>query len=258
VGFGCLFYTAEGQFFADTTMRLFESSICILQVDDVTRVFRSHEFPIPSILSVPMLLSYRFLCSIMLLALFSNASGATSEETMKSDCGVNALFVLFELEGRQVTFDRLERALPARHPDGYSMAELAAASRTLGLRLEGVRFASGDKALNRPAIAFLNDAKGGHFAVLCPVGTTGTMVQVIDSPSAHWIGDYDRVLTARPWTGRILVRRDVWVVRNVIPLLSALAGCMLLVAAFTIWRRTARVQRSEEYDTSRGSRCGQT
>ena len=65
--------------------------------------------------------------------------------------------------GQPVTFDRVERAFPARHPNGFSMAELAAASRTLGLRLEGVRFAKGDKVLDRPAIAFLSDAKGRAF-----------------------------------------------------------------------------------------------
>ena len=114
------------------------------------------------------------------------------------------------------------------------MAELAAASRTLGLRLEGVRFAKGDKVLDRPAIAFLSDAKGGHFAVLRPVGTMGTMVQVIDPPSPPWIGDYDRILSARAWTGRILILTDPWIVRYAAPLLLSTAELPLI--AVTAWR----------------------
>ncbi|GAC1475713.1 MAG: hypothetical protein NVSMB9_28700 [Isosphaeraceae bacterium] len=144
---------------------------------------------------------------IVVLASAVNARAAGPEETTKLDCGVNALFVLLRLEGRPVTLDRLLAPLPPRRADGYSMAELSAASGSLGLSLEGVRFARGDKALDRPAIAFLKDVKGGHFAVLRPVGTTGTMVQVIDPPHAPWIADYEQVLGAKPWMGRILVTR---------------------------------------------------
>ena len=77
-------------------------------------------------------------------------------------------YVLLRLEGRSVTIDRLESVLPPRHRDGYSMAELSKAAASLGLTLEGVRFAKGDRALDRPAIAFVKDAKGGHFTVLRP------------------------------------------------------------------------------------------
>jgi len=185
-----------------------------------------------------------FLCVTALLALAAGAPGARAEETTKLDCGVNALFVLLRLEGLPVTLDRLERALPTRCPDGYSMAELAAAARSLGLSLEGVRFGKPDKALDRPAIAFVKDARGGHFAVFRPVGTTGTMVQVIDLPHVPWIADYDRVFSAKPWTSRILIRRDAWIVRNIVPLLMAAAGCILFIAGFTRGRRAVRVQKS--------------
>ncbi len=154
------------------------------------------------------------------------------------------LFLMLELVGRPVSLDHLESALPPRHPDGYSMAELAAAARLLGLQLEGVRFATGDKPLDRPAIGFLKDAKGGHFAVFRPVGSTGTMVQVIDPPYVPWIADYDRVFSAKPWTGRILVRRDAWLVRNMIPSPLAVAGSMLIVAGIIRRRRPVDVQKS--------------
>ncbi len=191
-------------------------------------------------------------------ALAASAPAARPGETTKLDCGVNALFVLLHLEGRPVTFDRLLSALPPRHPEGYSMAELAAAARSIGVDLEGVHFAKGEKALTRPAIAFLKQGKGGHFAVLRPVGTTGTMVQVIDPPSLPWIADYDRVLATKPWTGRILVARTPWIVRNVVPLLMAAAGAFLLVAAFRHRLRPSRPHEAVDWARANTERKGAT
>ncbi len=190
------------------------------------------------------------LVGFVAFALAGSVRAARADETTKLDCGVNALFILLHLEGRPVTLDRLLSGLPPRRPDGYSMAELVTAARSLGVDLEGVHFARGDKALTRPAIAFLKQGKGGHFAILRPVGTTGTMVQVIDPPSPPWIADYDRVLAAKPWTGRILVARKPWIVRNVVPLLMAVAGAFLLVAAFR--HRLRPWRRREAVDSARG------
>ena len=147
-------------------------------------------------------------CLLVLFPLAGVLRGAASEQAWKIDCGVDALFILLWLEGRQATLDRLDAALPPRRPDGYSMGELKAAAANLGLILDGVRFNKGDKPLKRPAIAFLEDGSAGHFAVLRPVGTTGTMVQVIDPPHVPWIADYERILSTRSWTGRILVPRE--------------------------------------------------
>jgi predicted double-glycine peptidase len=181
-------------------------------------------------------------CLVALFTLAATAGAAGPEQATELDCGVNALFVLLRLEQRTVTLDRLRSALPARHPDGYSMAELASAARSLGLDLDGVRFAKGDKALTRPAIVFLKEPRGGHFAVLRPVGTTGTMVQVIDPASAPWIADYDHVFSSNPWTGQILVPRDGWIVRN-IPILAGIVGLILFVAGSGLAVRTIQ-QRS--------------
>ena len=135
---------------------------------------------------------------------------AADDERIKLDCGVNALYVLLHLEEMPVSIERLVSALPAPNPEGYSMAELAATARSFGLPLEGVRFAKEDSRPDRPMIVFLKDARGGHFAVLRPVGTTGTMVQVIDPPYPSWITDYDRLLTAGMWTDRVLLPRPPW------------------------------------------------
>lgn len=124
-----------------------------------------------------------------------------------TDCGVNSLFLLMMLEGKSISLDRIETALPVRHPRGYSMMELAKASSTLGLLLDGRKLTKSDRRLDRPAIAFLEDARGGHFAVVRPVGVTGTLVQVIDAPYAPRIVDIDRLFDSRQWTGRILIPR---------------------------------------------------
>jgi hypothetical protein len=185
---------------------------------------------------------------VVILSLAATAGVGSPEETMRLDCGVNALYVLLRLEDRPVTLDRLEAALPPHHPDGYSMAELATAGGRLGLELEGVRFAKGDRALDRPAIAFLKDTRGGHFAVLRPVGTTGTMVQVIDPPYAPWIADYDRVLAAKSWTGRVLIPSDPWSIRHAVLLAAVAIGLSLLAAA--LWRRRRPLDRGSDVLTT--------
>ena len=167
--------------------------------------------------------------SLLLLARPAPAQAAASDESTKLDRGANALFVLLRLEGRPVTLERLVEALPARDPKGYSMAELAAAAHTCGLDLDGIRFDKSDQPLTRPAIVFLQDAKAGHFAVLRPVGNTGAMVQVIDPPYAPWIADYNRVIAAKPWTGRILTPRNN--VRAWGTVVAATAGVALILVA---------------------------
>ncbi len=186
---------------------------------------------------------------ILVLSPAVNAKAAGPEETTKLDCGANALFILLHLEEMPVTYDNLESVLPPRAPEGYSMLELTAAASSLGLCLEGVRFGKGDKALNRPAIVFLQDAKGGHFAVLRPVGTTGTMVQVIDPSRAPWIADYERVFAARSWTSRVLIPLAPWPVRHARHLLFALACGTLTAAGLLLWSRSSRPRRRNTLGT---------
>ncbi len=174
-----------------------------------------------------------------------------ADERIKLDCGVNALYVLLHLEEKPVSIDRLVSALPAPNPEGYSMAELAATARSLGLPLEGVRFAKGDSRPDKPMIAFLKDARGGHFAVLRPVGTTGTMVQVIDPPYPSWITDYDRLLTAGSWTDRVLLPRAPWWSSPGSVGLVVLAGAATL--ATVVWIRGRSPHRPSRNVDARGS-----
>ena len=196
--------------------------------------------------SNPRRIGLRLVCSCGMLILALTTSGGAAERaaTTTLDCGANALFVLFRLEGRPVALTQLERALPPRRTEGHSMAELASAAAALGLPLDGARFGKGDEVLTRPAIAFFKSAEGGHFAVLRPVGTTGTMVQVIDPPHVPRFADYENLFAARSWTGRVLIRRDHWAVRNVLPLILALGACILFGVGLSRGLLTAWTKKS--------------
>lgn len=164
------------------------------------------------------------------------AAEADTDEPPRLDCAVNALFLLLELEGQPASFERITASFPAsRDPRGYSMAEIAAAARSLGLPLEGYQLPQAATPLREPVIAYVKTASGGHFAVLRRVGSTGTMVQVIDPPSPPWIADYGRVFQARSWTGRVLLRRDPWTTRNA-SLLLGTAGLAVVGVALVRWR----------------------
>jgi len=150
----------------------------------------------------------RAVVAIVVLALLATCrrAGAVDDE-VAWDCGTNALHVLLHFEGRPTSLDRLLSVLPAPSPEGHSMAELAAASRALGLSLDGVRLGPGDPRPDRASIAYVKTPQGGHFMVVRPVGSLGGMVQVVDPPLPPLIVDFDRLTAAGGWTGRVLTPR---------------------------------------------------
>ncbi len=172
-------------------------------------------------------------CLLCLLAGRAGVRAASDAGAVGSDCGINALYVLMKLEGRPVALERLASALPPSQPEGYLMAELAAASRSLGLPLEGTKLGKVGARPNRPVIVFVNRSGKGHFAVLRPVGTTGTMIQVIDPPYPPRLLDYERLPEMGNWTGRALVASTIWT-----PSLDALlasGGAGAVVCSFSAW-----------------------
>ena len=126
-----------------------------------------------------------------------------------------------------------------RSRDGYSMAELAEASRVLGLRLDGMQLDRRGARPDRPVIAFFKDAKVGHFAIIRPVGTTGAMCQVLDPPHALRLIDYAEVARMPTWTGRVLAPASPWAIRNAAPLLAG-AGALVVTGAVVGRRRRLR------------------
>lgn len=160
-----------------------------------------------------------------------NTSVAIAGTSTDRDCGSNALFVLLHLEGRGASLQELDDILPTRHPKGYSLEELARSSKRLGLELEGQQLRRRDLPLKRPAIAFSQSPSGGHFSVLRPIGTTGTMAQVIDPPHPTRIVDYSELMRMPSWTGRILVVADPWWKRYGLGIACGIAGAAILIAS---------------------------
>jgi prepilin-type N-terminal cleavage/methylation domain-containing protein/prepilin-type processing-associated H-X9-DG protein len=146
------------------------------------------------------------LIPLTLACLIAGQTSPTPSHTNEpTDCGLHALYLLLQDEGRPVSIPQLQQALPGPKPDGYSLWELASAARAQGVPLKGIRFQRLDTPLRSPAIAFFQTPTIGHFAYLRPVGTTGTMVQIIDPPHHPRIIDYNNLFRETPWSGTILV-----------------------------------------------------
>lgn len=121
------------------------------------------------------------------------------------DCGIQSLYLLLHFSGERTDLSTLERALPAARSSNYSMSELQAADRKLGLALRGIPFGKDDVPPDRPAIASMSGSNDAHYVVLRPVGRTGTMVQVIDPPYAPQVVDSTDLIGGPAWTGRLLI-----------------------------------------------------
>lgn len=149
-------------------------------------------------------------------------------ESEALDCGTQALYAMLRLERGEVDVDAVRASLPARPPSGYTMRHLRDAASARGLTLVGVKLPSGDRAPDRPALAFLKVAPHGHYVVLRPVGQSGRLVQVIDSAKRHpEVLDADLLYRSPSWTGLALVpRRPNWPLR----LAVAAAGAGALFA----------------------------
>ena len=90
--------------------------------------------------------------------------------------------------------------------------------------------ARGDRAPDRPAIAFLERDGHGHYAVVRPVGHSGKLVQIIDAAEGDPIVmDATDLYALRQWTGLALVpRRPNWPFR--VAAGAAAIACFSLIA----------------------------
>lgn len=165
-----------------------------------------------------------------------NAPAHSEEDLSSLSCGPNSLYVLLELTGRHTDMKDLLRTLPAVHPKGYSLLELQGAGRQRGLDLWGGYLTRENIPLDRPVIAFFDgsQARSGHYAVLVPVGRTGTMVQLIDPPYYPMIIDYTSIISAGS-SVKILYPLSFWQSKwHVIALTTILfiIACFLLRSRF--------------------------
>ena len=159
-------------------------------------------------------------------------SSYSAEIYVPPDCGMDSLYILLKLNGTHASLEELRRILPPRRNDGYSLLELQGAAGRWGLNLRGVRFTRDNVPLDRPAIAHFGAAQGrpGHYAVLVPVGDTGTMVQMIDPPYHPKIIDYASIIP--PGSSiEILYSLRFWETRS---FLALGVGVLLVAIAITL------------------------
>lgn len=170
-----------------------------------------------------------------LIALATSASfawePASEPHGSDPDCGVNALYLLCQIEGRPVELAQVTRGLPTRDPRGFSMMELARAAEAVGLPLDGIEIRRGEVSIDRTGIAYLSDGGDGHFVLVRPIGTTGKMVQVLDPPSFPRVMEYQELTSVKSWTGRMLVPRTSCLSHYFLPLVTGASGVTLLIAS---------------------------
>jgi hypothetical protein len=179
------------------------------------------------------------LLSALLIPTATAITGRAESVYNPPDCGTNALFLLMKLEGVAVGLNEIQSALPPPHEFGYSMLELQSAGQRCGLNLVGRTFGPAGVPLSGPVIAYRPGHKpaSGHFVVLRPVGSSNTVVQVIDPPYAPRVIDYPALFggTARPvMILRPTTRFERWAPLAWVLLLAV--PCLILLRA-TGWIR---------------------
>lgn len=149
---------------------------------------------------------------VMCAATWNSPRCFASDAYSPPECGANALYLLAKLLDLKPNVREIQALLGEIDEDGSSIAELEAAGRQIGLRLEGRLIRPQDLPLDRPTIAHLgmSGLKSGHFIVLVPVGDTGTMVQMIDPPYHSHLIDYEKLMSSNAGSLRILLPVRPW------------------------------------------------
>jgi len=180
--------------------------------------------------------SRRISAAVLLVASLSGAGVAAADVDRINDCGVNCLYVLLRLDSRDVDLAELRRVIPRPDDRGLSMADLRDAAARFGVHLRGARLRREDLPLDRPVIALLSPEDRGHFVVLEPVGTTGTMAMLLDFPGPPRIVDYSSLATSKGWEGLALVPVRSW--ERVLPYAIGIAAlALMLPLIYAPWRR---------------------
>lgn len=160
-----------------------------------------------------MIHCHRFtICTIFLFANMASAvfvTSKTDEATFQPpDCGLNALFILLELNGHQVELSKLRDKLPPQTSKGYSFLDLKNAAAGVGYDLQGVMLNDSSNLPRVPAIVFLSDRENGHFIVTKPIANSSKLVQIFDAPAQPRIVNTDFLVKDSHWTGRALILKS--------------------------------------------------
>jgi hypothetical protein len=153
----------------------------------------------------------------------------------ETDCGALALYTLLSLEGIGTDLAKIDAALPSRHPEGYSMAELRSAAHQCGLDLIGVKWNKSVRQPDRPLLALLRRGDHGHYVVVRPVGHTGSLVQILDIKMEPLILDATILYAMPEWTGLALIPKPKGSLTHLIIVMAT--GILVLLSAILVVRR---------------------
>lgn len=196
--------------------------------------------------------SISLILTVMSFAQVGQVNAPTSAASTQNDCGVSALYVLLRMEGENASIADIQSALPPRPKLGYSLAELRGAARSLGVELIGVQLAPLAESIDRPAIVLFRGARGGHFAVVRPVGTSRKLLQVIDSGRTPEVGDAVNLFRSPAWTGTALVprRRSSSPYRAVAIGVSLLSGALIIATGAITEKQRSREKQAPPIDST--------
>lgn len=145
---------------------------------------------------------------LIVLSLLAGDRGDRPEEPEIS-CAASCLWLLLQLEGRDVSVEEVSAALPASAL-GHCFAEIVDRADKLHLQLRPRTLRPGAPLPRRAFIAHLagDNPSIGHFVVLRPFDRKAKRYQILDPPYYPRLVDVDEVDDHPRWTGHILEPAD--------------------------------------------------
>ncbi|MGO9471241.1 MAG: cysteine peptidase family C39 domain-containing protein [Isosphaeraceae bacterium] len=124
-------------------------------------------------------------------------------------CGLNCLYVILRLHGRQISYDKLKNEVRTTL-DGATLLELKTAGTRYGLEMSVLKVSpQGMDRVEHPVIALLGDGDGpdvkGHFVVV--YNNTEDTVEVIDGTTGN-LNRISKGLFNRAFSGYVLAKPD--------------------------------------------------
>jgi ABC-type bacteriocin/lantibiotic exporter with double-glycine peptidase domain len=128
-----------------------------------------------------------------------------AQEQDANDCGSLSLFLLMRMCGREVGLKQIHERLNSSDPRGVTMRAIMDASRVLKFPLRAVRYGP-HSLIREPALIHLSRGGRGHYAVVRPVGGSGTLLQMSDGFEEPRVLEMGKLYSSPYWNGLALVR----------------------------------------------------
>ena len=178
---------------------------------------------------------------------FSTMMDGKVDNDPRDTCAVSALslFCNQQKNGEHFSYDSLLKSFPIPGPLGHSMKDIIDVARQHHLELDGVLIENEIKKIDQPMIAFVKNEIHGHFIVVFPVSTDGTIVSVVDGKDFPSIMDFSSLKYRKGWTGRVLIANRInHFYKNVFFYILLVLGIMLFASvSMRYWQRSISLHR---------------